>query len=705
MEAPALAPAMVMAMGPKASVVAAYLKALLRMVMTLDLVACKVIAASVIWVILRQLQSVLGPMRRRSGHWLVQYGAMAVYYLPTLIAFYTANAVYSSSSDIKIVLGVVCSVLLLSCARGPVTMTAFTLDHGPRRLQSWRLLPWLLYFAWLQWGLIWGHRKLTVSDLCITIIWIAPVLYVLLAKPRTVFLDCETKTFADYMVRESRSSSPFFDGELPDGLHDGCKYPFMLRDGRWINFSDVLQQHSRLPTDWAVDTDICLSYSFCRLLARRYFGFPCSEDGNPQVRDFVLTELLADCNRAFTIVEVQLALLHDYFFTNYHSDITYGFVSYKQGIVKLARVSLSFLACYAVGFLIGGLVIVFSGGHFYSGPLALLVSAAPGVIMYTVIQQPQFPFLPSYWHPIRNLFLYYPAATGIPSGFSVIDRTAAPHNQNYSRPSYWREKMGQYSVMEDYDSRSSKKAIIAWCKVHVLSQVSYGFIKHHPVDKEDVSVPDSLRMMVARTIKYTNGPPTMGTRSLRVHGLDDDLSWTCTQETLTHTILIWHIATCCCDMSQPLEEEITPQQTQDEGMSQPLEEPSTGYRKVATTLSRYCAYLVAFLPELLPEHSLTAKVVLQQVLQEPKDLLGSTRMSMEAKRSKIQELELPEEDSSLTTFQKGVRLGRQLEQQVADVSLRWKTMADFWVEMILYVASSSDNPLHTLSSSRKVGSS
>uniref|UniRef100_K3ZHJ8 DUF4220 domain-containing protein n=1 Tax=Setaria italica TaxID=4555 RepID=K3ZHJ8_SETIT len=643
------AQAMVMAIGPKASVVAAYLKALLRMVMTLDLVACKVIAASVIWVILRQLQSVLGPRRRLSGHWLVQYGAMAAYYLPTLIAFYTANAVYSSN-DIRIILSMVCCVLLFCCARGPVTMTAFTLDHGPRRLQSWRLLPWLLYFAWLQW----------------------------------VFLDCETKTFADYMVRESRSSSPFFDGELPDGLHDGCKYPFKLRDGRWINFSDVLQHHSRLPTDCAVDTDICLSYSFCRLLARRYFGFPCPEDGNPQVREFVLTELLADCNRAFTIVEVQLALLHDYFFTNYHSDITYGFVSSKQVIVKLARLSLLSLACFAAAFLMAGLVKGFSGGdfsaafHFSAARLLLLLSFTALLVLF-------------YWHPIRNLFLYYPAATGIPSGFSDIDRTAAPHNQNYSRPTYWREKMGQYSVMEDYDSRSSKKAIIAWCKVHVLSQVSYGFIKHHPVEEEDVSVPDSLRMMVARTIKDTNGPPTMGTRSLRVHDLGDDLSWTCTQETLTHTILIWHIATCCCDMSQPLEEEITPQQSQDEGMSQLLEEPSTGYRKVATTLSRYCAYLVAFLPELLPEHSLTAKVVLQQVLQEPKDLLGSTRMSMEAKRSKIQELELPEEDSSLTTFQKGVRLGRQLEQQVADVSLRWKTMADFWVEMILYVASSSDN--------------
>ncbi|RCV37250.1 hypothetical protein SETIT_8G048000v2 [Setaria italica] len=517
------------------------------------------------------------------------------------------------------------------------------------------LLTWLM--TWHEW----------VWDLYFTIICIAPVLYVLLAKPRAIFLDYETKTFADYM--------PSLMGELPDGLHDGCRYPFMLRDGRWINFSDGLQHHSRLPTDCAVDTDICLSYSFCRLLARRYFGFPCAEDGNPQVRDFVLTELLADCNRAFTIVDIQLVLLHDYF-TNYHSDITYGFVSHKKGIVKLARLFLFYLACYAAGFLIGELAIVLSGGN--SAPLALLFSAVPVVIMYTMIQQPQFLYYPAATGiPIRNLFLYYPAATGIPScfSFSVIDRTAAPHNKNYSRSSYWREKMGQYSVMEDYDWHSSKKAIIAWCKVYVLSLVSHGFIKHHPPEEEDVSVPDSLRMLVARTIKDMNGPPTMGTRSLRVHGLDDDLSWTCRQETLTHTIVIWHIATCYCDMSRPLEEEITPQQSQDEGMSQPLEEPSTGYRRVATTLSRYCVYLVAFLPELLPEHN----------------LLGSTRMSMEAKRTKIQELELPEDESSLTTFQKGLRLGQQLEQQAAEVSLSWKAMADFWVEMILYVASSPDN--------------
>ncbi|CAN6362384.1 unnamed protein product [Urochloa humidicola] len=325
-------PAMVPpAMVPTASAAVASFNSLLGMIKMPDL-ETKVFVAWVLWIVFRQLQSILGPMRRRSRHKLVQYGAMAAFYLPTLIAFYTSNAVYSSdSSDLKVFLGVGCGLLLFLCGRGAVTMTAFTLDNGPQRLQSWRLVPWLLYFAWLQWGSFRGDRKqLTVSDIFSFIVYIAPVFYVLVVKPKTPVLDYETKEFADYMVRESRSSSsPFFYGNHPNRMQDGSKYPLVLTDGRKTKISDVLRNHSRLPRDCAVDQDIFLSYSFCRLLARRYFGFPCAEDGDAQVRDFVLTEQLQDCNRAFTIVEVQLALLHDYFFTNYHSHIPSGLVSLK----------------------------------------------------------------------------------------------------------------------------------------------------------------------------------------------------------------------------------------------------------------------------------------------------------------------------------------------------------------------------------------
>ncbi|KAJ1274550.1 hypothetical protein BS78_05G070400 [Paspalum vaginatum] len=579
---------------------------------------------------------------------IVQYGAMAAYYLPTFIAFYAANEVYSSEIIVNLRSASVAPYCFFffccCCVRGADTMTAFTLGGTPHKVQSWRLLPWLLYFAWLQWLFIWSGGEL-INILYIIFYCIAPIIYVVVAKPRVSMLDYETKQFADYMTRQSKSSSPspFFDAPRANSscVKNGCNYPFKQKeDGEWIDLSGALQQ---LPEDFRVDEDSCLAYILGRLLARRYFGFPCAEDGNVQVRDFVFKELLPDYSRAFTIVEVQLAVLHDYFFTNYYSDLTYGIVSVKQGIVNL----------------FWGLMIV-GAGYLTS----VLISASYGRQVLA---------------SNRNFLLYTTAmTTEFSAGVSIVieKHTTAPRPQR-TRLYCWRDKLSQYSVMEDYDHCSSLKKIIAWCKVHMLSQVSYSFMKHHPAEGKEVSVPDSVRRLVASTVKDLNGVPTIGTIISSLRALDDDLSWTCSQETLTHTILIWHIATCYCDMlslSQPL----------------PVEVNAPNHHEVATVLSGYCAYLVAFLPNLLPEHILTAKVVLQQVLQETIHKLGTTRMSMEEKAMGIQKLQLPQDESSMTTFEKGVRLGRQLEQ-LPDVSLRWKAMAYFWAQMILYLGASPDN--------------
>ncbi|KAF8762270.1 hypothetical protein HU200_009657 [Digitaria exilis] len=507
-------------------------------------------------------------------------------------------------------------------------MTAFTLGNGPVKLESWRVLPWLLYFGWLQWSQFSWDRKLTFSDLYyIIVLFAVPLLCVVRAKPGAGTLDYETKEFADQMMIKSRSSSPspFFE-DVAGYLYDRCRYPFNLKlgvesddrwlhfndvlkwigwqrvesDDRWINFSDVLKWRGLLTEDSAaaVDPDICLAYSFSRLLARRYFVFPCPEDGNAQVRDFVLRELLA-ADKAFTIVEVQLALLHDYFFTNYHSKMKSAVLTVTQGVVLMLCLSLIFL---------GSIVL---GGLWSRGPSALVheyqpyycVLAVVGVLIYTVIMQPLHPVLPTYWHPIRNLFLHYIPADEIGNLFGSVVVTfsftsSTPSSQSSGKTSscYWRNKMGQYSVMDDYDRRSPKKAIIAWFKVHVLSQVSYSFIKHHPGGEEDISILDQVKKSVARTIQDMNGSPTMGTSLLllRADVTQEDLSWTCRQDTLMHTILIWHVATCNCDMSQS-----QPQQLGEEQIpqAQSMEEQSTRDHKVATTLSKYCAYLVAFLPE------------------------------------------------------------------------------------------------------------
>ncbi|KAF8745055.1 hypothetical protein HU200_013468 [Digitaria exilis] len=355
---------------------------------------------------------------------------LPAYYLPTLVVLYTANAVYSSDSDIKVILINGCLYLLLASARGTVSMTAFTLGHdGPLKLESWLVLPWLLYFGWLQWGLVWMDRKLTmILDLYVFIVlYVAPLLYVVLVKPRASTLDYETKEFADQMMIESRSSpSPFFH-DVAGNLCDRCRYPFKLGEDRWINFSDVLKWRGWLTEDsaGAADPDICLSYSFCRLRARRYFGFPCPEDRNVQVRDFVLRELLAGSNnKAFTIVEVQLTLLHDYFFTNYHSEMNSAVLTVTQRVVIMLRLSLVVLVSNVVwGLLAAGSLSALV--HEYLPYIC--VSAVVGVLIYTAIMQPLFPVLPTYWHPIQNFFLhYYPADdTGSPSSSVVVNFSSA----------------------------------------------------------------------------------------------------------------------------------------------------------------------------------------------------------------------------------------------------------------------------------------
>ncbi|KAF8687509.1 hypothetical protein HU200_043205 [Digitaria exilis] len=514
--------------------------------------------------------------------------------------------------------------------------------------------PWLPYMLWLLLGVHYSRLPSRPLFLLIAVVSLLPFTGYLLgvfAKRRrsaVATLGYETNAFADYMTLESRRSpAPFSDGEA-NNLDSNCKYPLMYNDdGHWVTIKDLLQC-DRLPVrNCAMEArDIFLSYSLCRLLARRYYGFHCAEEGNAEIRQLMVKQLLHDHKRAFTIVDVQLAFLHDHFFTSYPMYTKYTRYPYpssaKEAILP-----------------------------------ALLASESPVALFFLR------PVVPKYWPPIRFAFLHYSRATErvfrplIWRHIHNVDN----HSWNWTQQQpYWRNKIGQYSLIQDYDRRSTKRSFVSWIKNFMLSQVSYSFIKHHPVSEEDVRVPDIVRELVARSLQSIGGPPTNGSCCLkRNKNIDfDDWAWTLRQETHTHTILIWHIATCYCEMF-PLAGAST---CDDDDLLKKSHE-------VATALSRYCAYLVAFHPELLPEHSLNTITLLQQVLKEAKDLLGSTRSSME-KNDKIQGLQLPgdEGDSSLNTFQKGIKLGRRLADMLN--SVRWKVMAEFWAETVLYVAPSDD---------------
>ncbi|CAM0948413.1 unnamed protein product [Alopecurus aequalis] len=178
-------------------------------------------------------------------------------------------------------------------------------------------------------------------------------------------------------------------------------------------------------------------------------------------------------------------------------------------------------------------------------------------------------------------------------------------------------------------------------------------------DMADDNDLQAVKLAIARTLRLCHGLPTNGEGSLRRNGVFEEFSWALQGQPQTIIMLIWHIATeYVKTTSSASEEEVEFQ------------------RKVSVSLSRYCGYLLNSAPELLPGHFGDAWFVMRGLKQDARSQYG---------------LQYREEDRSI--FMTGIKLGRQLEAMEDSVQ-RWKVLADFWSERILYVAPSDNVKAH-----------
>ncbi|KAF0902421.1 hypothetical protein E2562_016256 [Oryza meyeriana var. granulata] len=162
------------------------------------------------------------------------------------------------------------------------------------------------------------------------------------------------------------------------------------------------------------------------------------------------------------------------------------------------------------------------------------------------------------------------------------------------------------------------------------------------------------------------------------------LAWACESGGVAEVILIWHIATTL------LERKHSPQP---EGRRS---------RRTAVRLSRYCAYLVAFRPELLPGDREGTKRVYKDMKEQLKAALGGTRWSYyfsseRTRHDKVQAIpdKLPREyphadmtviDMTPTPASLVDEAGKAGNNGGAAV---WEMLADVWVELVVYVSPSS----------------
>ncbi|KAL6606308.1 hypothetical protein ACP70R_041961 [Stipagrostis hirtigluma subsp. patula] len=270
-----------------------------------------------------------------------------------------------------------------------------------------------------------------------------------------------------------------------------------------------------------------------------------------------------------------------------------------------------------------------------------------------------------------------------------------------------------YATMPDSEGRAKARQLLSrfircilWVRNNMLSQPNVG-IKQFSLLMScrpssllpTKAVPKDAKKAIMQ--RLLNATPPSNVRSvlmlLEHRNLlqPDVLSWACASAGIADVILTWHIATVLVEAEYPL--------------------PGAN-RKVATSLSGYCAYLVAFHPELLPDDKDGTKHLYKEMKKELKKEMGcwgyycppsrdlydklmdmagwrqgeaATPRRKGARWGKLTEIARRDEEPT-TVLHKGAKLGKILIDNAAagDAARErvWKLLADVWTEVVVYAA-------------------
>ncbi|XP_062188142.1 uncharacterized protein LOC133891445 isoform X2 [Phragmites australis] len=661
-----------------------------------------------------------GSRRRRSRNLLIQYGVLGAYTLSSSLVPHALGSMQSSAVKSSMYpIWATSLYLLIGCAD---SITAYSLDDNNHFTRQQFL--YLLYNTYL--GLI------TRSDITL-------ISYLLLVAPHK-FLQriwaynlASTswnlnKMVADYMYQEHTKSGSSYDPTSMKGYHYLVDWP--LRESK-LEAGMLYATESRADGAQVIDIeriwlccglspelkDVCLSFSLFHLLRRRFFGFACAESSQRKTHDFVFKGLLSknedggvDYNRVFKVIEVELAFMYDFFFTKY-AVVYYG--SKKVSTIwSLASATLISVTVYQLTTRIASNP---NGSDFLHTTTSDVVIT---VLILACIALLQFLQVLLFWNTIwgRVSFVcHYVREKAVNKRGSICMRPFQKSccmrfreiiltkiigvSTSRSSKCYYQNKLGQYSLLESvrYKQHSPPKVghsrfMQRFCSLLMhpdfdhLCEWNKDIIHAKSVRKgrgkpAAVNLPAEVKKALVNSLQRTQGVLASGESSL-VYNEVRDLLWACRHDMLpvsdkenqTHVILTWHIATCYCEMAAL--KNLSPSTLGGE---------LKFHLDVATILSKYCAYLVVDQPKLLPGHHYDTSLVFDSVAVEAARFLRKEKDKYEAMRS------LPE-STETSIFRKGVKLGRQLEEMEDDK--RWKVLADFWVEMLLYVAPSDNVKEH-----------
>ncbi|KAM0878929.1 hypothetical protein ACQ4PT_034570 [Festuca glaucescens] len=244
----------------------------------------------------------------------------------------------------------------------------------------------------------------------------------------------------------------------------------------------------------------------------------------------------------------------------------------------------------------------------------------------------------------------------------------------------WEGKLGQYSLLQNYSATRR----ISKC-IHYLTLCLVDKDKKGRNRGKLVKLSTQVKKVVIDSLIGSKGRLTNGVKSLRNNHVDGKLSWACNLSTVAETIVVWHIATTIYkhEFDAALAKG-------DKQMAAPSDQDS-GEVFTASSLSQYCAYLIAFEPDLLPGHSFDSAAILDKSIEDARSFTPLQAAKTMEEKCRILMSNSHTNSSEAPLIIQGARLARELTEAIQDSALRWRVLADFWAEMLLYVAPCDDS--------------
>jgi hypothetical protein len=611
---------------------------------------------------------------------------------------YTIGQMQSSSIQNELFVVWACFLLLLLGKAD--TMTAFNFNDSSQQTRS--MMNQGLHIVYLLLLILYYKGQLRYSFLVgLFLLWALSVVRLGLrawayrSTCRSRGLVRENQIVFEYMKYEPLNSAGIQGGTYDPKTMEEYIY---LVDGKEVekveNGEQVIQVPYQVPETVDVDKvwkckgkllgssgrgasrrrDLCLSFALFRLLRLRFaadhvgnINFPFQYD---ECRDFVIEGLLSDeedLNRAFRVVEAELGFLFDFFYARYPAIKD---TLAPDLVVYAAILGTSIFTLFSPDLLKYQPAKGGTNVFIHSFNLDLLITRLV-IVWYVFIESYQFlSFIFSDWHKVKMLCRYV-------------------RNESWHRPlveiplkvlchftftKYWKGTIGQYFILDNAHPHLFK-SFLSWISLKSLDA---------SLMTKSISLDPEVRDAVLQELKNCSGKITDGRMWLFEMGIVDlDLDRDCMLgHTYARHILTWHVATSICSYGLLDMENASAELKKNHG--------------IATKLSGYCAYLLAFQAELIPDSTYTSLSLARGSLQNAQDYLADCKSNKD-KYKKLVSLGCSGSTNYEVRFlSEGARIAVYLvdENRIKDDDERWRVLARFWANMMLYIAPSDRAVAH-----------